>query len=104
MKKHNLDLVYGKYLEQELENNVHLFDHWDWLDISCKQKLSESFIEEYSDKLWWRWISRYQGLSEKFIAKHSDKILILYLMDNDNISEELKEKIKKEINLLKEII
>lgn len=79
-----------------IENNIELFEDYfyllsehqklpesfmekykekiDWKIISRKQKLSESFIEKYKDKLDWESISFYQSLSESFIEKHQDKI------------------------------
>ena len=68
MKKHNL--IKNKYSEEELEDNVHFFDKFDWNSISFYQNLSEEFIEKYSDKLDWCWISRHQKLSESFIMKY----------------------------------
>ena len=117
MKKHNLDLIYKKYSEKELENNIHLFGFYDWRfiskyqilseefikkhsnkvtwnDISACQTLSEDFIEKHSDKLNWYEISFYHKLSEEFIKKHIDKIDIYWLMENKNISEKIKEEIK----------
>src|SRR5574343_531370 len=37
---------------------------YDWCYISIYQKLSESFIEKYNDKVNWGYISEYQILSE----------------------------------------
>lgn len=46
-----------------------------WRNISRYQKLSENFIEEFSDKgIEWRFISTHQILSDEFINKHKDKI------------------------------
>ena len=127
MKRHNLDFLNKKYSEKELEKNINLFDEHDWWRISFCQKLSEQFIEKYlnkidletvsecqvlsekfiekySDKLDWIYISECQKLSEQFIKKHFDKINIKFLMINEKISKKVKNKIKKEINLLKEII
>ena len=127
MKEHNLDLENKKYPEEELENKINSFDEDDWYSISEYQSLSEEFIEKYSNKLNWYWISKRQSLSEKFIEKHSDKVVwefiselqslseefirkhinkihISWLMNNNFISRKLKNKIKKEIKTLKEII
>ena len=41
---------------------------------SINQKLSESFIEKYKDKVYWSYISLYQTLSESFIEKHKNKL------------------------------
>jgi ABC-type iron transport system FetAB ATPase subunit len=100
MIQHNLDLIDKQYSEKVLEKNIHLFDLDDWNYISFCQKLSEKFIEKYSDNVYWPWISRNQNLSEEFIIKNINKIDIKYLMNNGNVSE----KTKQEINLLKEII
>jgi hypothetical protein len=126
MKKHNLYLKSEKYSENDLENNIHLFDERDWEHICANQKLSEKFIEKYSDKVCWEsiccnqnlsecfiekhmpeldsitwdYISYYQILSEEFIRKHIHKINVFCLMENIKICNN----IKQEINLLKEII
>ena len=82
MKRHNLDLINYNYPTKQLEKYIHLFDDDD--DWCC--------------------ISEFQKLSEEFIEKNINKIDIDYLMENKNISKKLKNKVKKEINLLKEII
>jgi hypothetical protein len=120
---HNLDLTKNKYSEEELEKNISLFDNEDWHYMSCCQYLSEEFIEKHSDRLDWNYTSKYQKLSESFIEKHINyvnwyhisevqslseffikkhinKINVRLLMLNKDISEEIKEEIKK----LKEII
>ena len=127
MKRHYLDLVNKKYSEKELEDNINLFDANDWINISEFQKLSKQFIEKYEYRVFWiticycqdlsesfleknlnkiDWcnISECQNLSEVFIRKHINKININCLMRNKNLSGDLKYKIKKEIETLKEII
>jgi hypothetical protein len=126
------DLINIKYSEKELEEKIklHDLDDWDWenifacqrlsckfidkysdklnnhtwVDISKYQTLSESFIEKYSDKVHWGEVSFRQELSEEFIRKNSNKIIFHYLMKNDKIPSSIKDKIEKEIGLLKEII
>jgi hypothetical protein len=92
--KHNLDLVYKKYTEEELENNIHLFEFNDFRRIYTYQKLSEKFIEKHSTNVDWGYISHYQYLSEEFIKKHINKISIYYLMMNKKISKNIKQEIK----------
>jgi hypothetical protein len=104
MKKHNLDLIRKKYSEKELEEYIKFFSDYDLEVISYTQNLSEEFIEKYSDKVDWYYISSRQNLSEEFIRKHINKIHISWLMNNNFISRKLKNKIKKEIKTLKEII
>jgi hypothetical protein len=45
-----------------------------WITVSQNQKLTESFIEKYSDKLNWDSLVRYQSLSDGLMRKHSDKL------------------------------
>ena len=45
-----------------------------WGYISSRQKLSESFIREFRDKVNWWNISMYQNLSEEFIYEFRDKV------------------------------
>jgi hypothetical protein len=49
-------------------------DKVDWENISQFQKLSEEFIIEFFDKVNWYNISKYQKLSEKFIRENSNKV------------------------------
>ena len=98
---HNLNLVENRYSEEELECNIGFFDKIDWVWISFTQNLSELFIEKHSEKVNWEMIFLFQKISEIFIRKHINKINNLdYLMENTNISNEIKESIKT----LKEII
>ena len=83
-------------IEKFFDENIDNFKVY-WNFISRSQKLSESFIEKYKDKVDWHNISIYQTLSEEFIEKHIDKV------DWDNISkyqilsEDLIEKHKNKI-------
>jgi len=72
--------------EAFIENNI---------DYLCKnlnflmyQKLSESFIKKYSDKVDWYTIIYFQKLSYKFIIKHIDKIkdIDIRIFERDNYS------------------
>ena len=49
-------------------------DKINWEYISQYQKLSENFIEKFKDKVNWQYISQYQKLSPKFIIKNIDRI------------------------------
>src|SRR5574343_779114 len=57
-----------KDIEKFFDENIKNFEV-DWSYISIFQKLSEKFIEKYSDKINWHHISEFQKLSEKFIEK-----------------------------------
>ena len=58
-----------------------------WEDISSHQKLSESFIREFQDKVDWDWISSYQKLSESFIREFKDKVSWFYIPVCQKLSE-----------------
>ena len=60
-------------IEKFFDENIKNFKV-NWSCISEFQKLSEKFIEKYSDKVEWDWISISQKLSEEFRQKHNDKI------------------------------
>ena len=48
----------------------------DWVAISSKQKLSESFIERHAKDVDWKLIYLFQDLSDEFRIKHLDKLTI----------------------------
>jgi hypothetical protein len=64
----------------------------NWGCISEYQKLSESFIEKYSDKLNWDYISKHQTLSEEFIEKYNDKVNWWNISKHQKLSEKFIEK------------
>ena len=49
-------------------------DYLSWSDISEYQDLSEEMLEKYANKLNWNLISKFQKLSEDFIRKHKDDV------------------------------
>ena len=55
-----------------------------WPMISRHQRLSESFIEEFSDKVDWQEITVEQYLTEKFMRKFQNKILWKYVKHEQN--------------------
>ena len=76
-----------KFFDENKDNFV-----VDWFYISIYQKLSEGFIEKYSDKFIWHYISAYQTLSEEFIEKHYNKVDWDKISINQKLSEEFIEK------------
>ena len=78
-------------IEKFFDENINNFEV-DWFYISKYQKLSESFIEKHSDKVYWDNISMYQKLSESFIEKHKDKVNWDYISINQKLSESFIEK------------
>ena len=59
-----------------------------WVDISANQKLSESFIREFQDKVYWNWISTYQKLSESFIREFQNKVDWDWISSYQKLSED----------------
>ena len=50
----------------------------------ANQKLSEDFIQEFKDNVYWDLISKHQKLSENFIRTFQDKIDWSKLLHNQN--------------------
>lgn len=49
-------------------------DYLSWSDISEYQDLSEEMLEKYANKLHWNLVSKFQNLSEDFIRKHKNDV------------------------------
>ena len=99
----NTDTIYwndisNQYLPEEFIRKYH--DKVNWFIISRCQKLSENFIVEFQDRVDWGNISYFQKLSRKFIKNNFDKLNIKFLLENENISEE----IKQELQIYSEIL
>jgi hypothetical protein len=84
-----------------------------WWNIVIYQKLSESFIREFQDKLKWKMVSSHQKLSENFIREFQDKVHWASISEFQELSEdfisEFQDKVKwnkitKYQNLSKEFI
>ena len=65
-----------------------------WKNISEKQNLSENFILDFKSSVDWIRISKYQKLSFKFIKNNIEKLNVCGLLENKNISEEIKQYIR----------
>ena len=105
-KKVNWIRISRRYQLSESFMEKHWKDlHKDW--ISGYQKLSEPFMEKHWKDLHKDWISRCQKMTESFIEKHKDE-LYLDKIPKENILEktsierikELEEKTIKLINAL----
>ena len=53
-----------------------------WKEISMYQKLSESFIRKYQDKVYWYEISMSQKLSNEFIEEFKDRLDLNIIKDS----------------------
>ena len=51
----------------------------DWETLSEHRGLTEDFIREFADNVWWGNISEYQHLSEDFIREFKDRIDWFYI-------------------------
>jgi len=88
------------YTQKLSESFIREFqDKINWYYISLYQILSEEVIREFKDKVNWYFISLYQILSEEVIREFKNKLNINRLLKNDNLSDELKEKIKEIYNI-----
>lgn len=83
---------------KKLGYDIDNLTEFDWEYISECQKLSESFIEKYQDKVDWMSISEGQKLSEQFIDKFKDKVDWDYISIYQNLSEPFIDKYKDKVN------
>ena len=60
----------------------------DWEKLSQHQKLSESFIERYSDKVDWDYIFTNQDVSVSFISKHKEKVNWRYVLNEKKFKQD----------------
>jgi hypothetical protein len=56
---------------QDIRDNPNIVN---WYNVSKHKKLSEGFIKEFQDKIYWEWIFQDQKLSEEFIREFKDKV------------------------------
>ncbi len=76
------------------EDFIRKFEKYvDWNRISRNQKLSERFIKEFADRMDWTLISMYQTLSENFIRDFGSLLNPYGLVENPNISDEIKKQL-----------
>jgi len=74
------------------------FSEEEWREISCYQKLSEDFIQEFKDKVDWEYISCYQILSEDFIREFINRIHWDGISYYQQLSEEFVQEFKNEVD------
>lgn len=66
--------IISEYYDNIDEDFIRVYQHFvDWEMISFRCRMSEDFIEEFSDKVIWTTIAR-KRLSEQFIKKHYEKL------------------------------
>jgi hypothetical protein len=65
-------LTFRLFPENVLREMSINFDDDCWQVISMHQRLSESFIHEYADKVDWELIVKYQTVSERFLTEHKN--------------------------------
>ena len=96
-----MNLIGNKYSIEGLEDIVanNEIKDIDWYHISKYQKLTESFIEKYKDKLDWYNISVYQELTESFIDKYADKVYWFIIISYHKLTHEFLEKHLYKYNL-----
>lgn len=71
-------------------------DRMWWWKICWHSKLSENFIREFQDKVDWAYISRYQRFTSNFYYEFKDKINVQSLFGNKNMKIDISPKIIEE--------
>lgn len=71
-----------------IQDNKDSFTQEDWNTISQYQKLSEDFIREHKDLVYWPDISLHQTLSEDLIREHRDLVDWNWISHNQTLSED----------------
>lgn len=84
-----LDLVFcdinvSEDFIREYENKL---DPSSWIGISRNQCLSEEFIREFQDKVYWKFIREKQKLSDEFLDEfnHKENIPLSEYMEQKNV-------------------
>jgi hypothetical protein len=77
---------------EEFQNKV------DWRYISEHRNLSEDFIKEFKDKVDWINISKYQNLSENFIREFKDYVYWGFISKYQKLSENFIREFKDHID------
>jgi hypothetical protein len=67
----------------------------NWAGLSRNYNLSENFMREFQDMVYWSYISKYQKtLSEDFLIEFLDRIEIRWLEGNDNVPKDVIGRVK----------
>jgi hypothetical protein len=64
---------------------------YSWWQLCYNYLLTENFITEFQFLVDWELISLFQNLSKEFIIEFIDRIDFYYIIDNENISQEIKD-------------
>lgn len=118
LPENTLNLYAHMFSDSVLYNNKHARL---WELVVKYQKLTETFMDTYGDRMGWGEISRYQKLTKEFIIKHKDKVdwwnILIYQEYNrkdfgmeieeyvsESITKRLKSFSEKEIALISEVL
>lgn len=71
-------------------------DRMWWWKICWHSKLSENFIREFRDKVDWAYISRYQRFTSNFYSEFKDKINVKSMLENKNMKIDISPRIIEE--------
>jgi len=66
----------------------------NWYTVSKYRDLSEGFIREFQDMVFWKWISWEQKLSKNFIKEFKDKLDLKTMLREKKISQEFYNELK----------
>ena len=92
--KHFKDIKKKIYWEEYYNPN---FD-WSNDTFYIDNKLSEDFIREFKDEVYWEMISKYQTLSEDLIREFKDDVDWWYISKYQTLSEDFIREFKEKID------
>jgi len=87
-----IELIYEIYNFSDVITKVkinkicNMKKEFDWIEICEKYKLSEEFIREFSEEVYWDYISVFQPLSDELIREFSEKVNWYCIIGNQNMS------------------
>jgi phosphoribosylanthranilate isomerase len=85
-------------MELCLWDSVEDWDRYDWRRVSVQVRLSEEFIDKFSNKVRWDYISKHQTLSEAFIEKYHNKVNWTWISGYQKLSEAFIDKYHNKVN------
>lgn len=86
-----------KKLEKRYKKPISEFTETNWYCISKVKNLSENFIREFQNNVYWGRISHYQKLSENFIREFQDKVHWGCISKFQELSEDFKKEFQHKI-------
>lgn len=76
-------------VERAIKTSVHGLDSQHWMDISLNYKLSEEFMEKYTNDIFWSMVSMRQKMSPEFMIRNMKKFNIKALLERNKVTMEV---------------